>query len=76
MSVLSADNVMREDTATPSEIPPQAPSSQAQPRKSPPAAAMGTGSTPEASQDPNSEMEIVNYSSGELDEPGRLSPGV
>ena len=62
---------MREATATPSEVhvPPPAPSSQSQARKNPHSAAMTMGSTPEITQDPSSETEMVNYSSGE-DEPG------
>ena len=62
---------MREATATPSEVhvAPPAPSSQSQARKNPHSAAMTMGSTPETTQDPSSETEMVNYSSGE-DEPG------
>ena len=62
---------MREATATPSEVhvPPPAPSSQSQARKNPHSAAITMGSTPETTQDPSSETEMVNYSSGE-DEPG------
>lgn len=64
--------MMREATATPSDVhihvPPRAPSSQRQAQKNPGDATMATGSTPEVSQDPNSEAEMVNYSSGE-DEP-------
>lgn len=65
---------MREATATPSEVhaPPPAPVSQRQGQKNTGDATMATGSTPEVSQDPNSEAEMVNYSSGE-DEPGLLS---
>ena len=68
---------MREATATPSEvrIPPSAQSSQRQARKNPRDTTMVTGSTPEVSQDPSSETEMVNYSSGE-DEPGTVHSDV
>ena len=66
----AAENMMREATATPSEVrvPPSS-SSQGQTSKNPRDGTMVTGSTPEALQDQGSETEMVNYSSCE-DEPG------
>lgn len=65
---------MREATATPSEVRP-APTLQStvrQEMKTRRDVTMATGSTTEISQDPSSETEMVNYSSGE-DEPGIIN---
>ena len=67
----SAENVMREATATPSEMnapSPQVPRRHA--RKNARGTAMATSSASTVSREPSSETEMVNYSSGE-DGPGK-----